>query len=481
VSAAGGEPFDDDVCLGDQLIYVAVPVGERLVEHGGSFPHALRPLWCARKRRIVVDEMRIQVAVHGVEIACAEQFLDEVVDELLVASEAIGSHGQIVRLVGPGDYPRKLGFPGPSGDGTLFVMPRRARARQAEHDIIRHCHRGVDALTVQHQVLRLLRVLMPIDAAFFATADPETLLFTGARTEEPLDAVTSLFLDNEFGCDDVNKFTSLAASAEHVASLDGATGRDRRSSVRYRDIMRPLGLGDELRAALVVGSQCWGYLCLHRAEHRLGFTPSEAALLARLGPHIAHALRQAVLLGGAPVTPDDHGPGVVLLADDLSVVAITPEAEHLLSLIHNSGTVELPLPVAVHTVAARLRALERGTAPSTALPSTRVRTAAGHWLTVHASRLQGPPGDARIAVIVEPTATRATVPLMLAAHGLTTREAEVARLVLRGTSTRAIADALHISGHTVQDHLKSVFDKVGVRSRRDLVGRLLGPAGCDRG
>jgi DNA-binding CsgD family transcriptional regulator len=360
-------------------------------------------------------------------------------------------------------------------------MPRRARARQAEHDIIRHCHRGVDALTVQHQVLRLLRVLMPIDAAFFATADPETLLFTGARTEEPLDAVTSLFLDNEFGCDDVNKFTSLAASAEHVASLDGATGRDRRSSVRYRDIMRPLGLGDELRAALVVGSQCWGYLCLHRAEHRLGFTPSEAALLARLGPHIAHALRQAVLLGGAPVTPDDHGPGVVLLADDLSVVAITPEAEHLLSLIHNSGTVELPLPVAVHTVAATLRALERGTAPSTALPSTRVRTAAGHWLTVHASRLQGPPGDARIAVIVEPTATRATVPLMLAAHGLTTREAEVARLVLRGTSTRAIADALHISGHTVQDHLKSVFDKVGVRSRRDLVGRLLGPAGCDRG
>jgi DNA-binding CsgD family transcriptional regulator len=317
--------------------------------------------------------------------------------------------------------------------------------------------------------------MMPIDAAFFATCDPETLLFTDAYAEEPLGAATHLFLDNEFGSSDVNRFASLAISPAHAASLDGATHGDRFASERYRDIMRPLGLGDELRAALVTGADCWGYLCLHRAESPLGFTPSEAAAIRRLGPHIAHGLRQAVLLHAAPAAGTAHRPGVVLLADDLSVVASTPEAERLLALLDDPGSAGLALPVAVYAAAAATRAVGGGTAAAPdALPSTRVRTTGGRWLDVHASRLHGPPGEGRIAVVVEPAEPRATAPLLLAAHGLSPREVAVARLVLRGASTRTISDTLHITKHTVQDHVTAIFDKVGVRSRRDLVGRLLG-------
>jgi DNA-binding CsgD family transcriptional regulator len=90
--------------------------------------------------------------------------------------------------------------------------------------------------------------------------------------------------------------------------------------------------------------------------------------------------------------------------------------------------------------------------------------------------LQGAAGADRISVVIRPAEAGDTVPLLLSAHGLSPRESEIARLVLRGASTAAISDALHISGLTVQDHLKSVFDKIGVRSRRDLVGRLLGQA-----
>jgi DNA-binding CsgD family transcriptional regulator len=349
---------------------------------------------------------------------------------------------------------------------------RVGRAERAERAVVRACHRGLDAGSLREAVLTLLRTVMPVDAAFVATADPETLLFTSAYAETPLDTATAAFLDNEFGARDVNRFASLATSRRHVAWLDDATRNDRFASPRYRDIMRPLGLGDELRAALVVDGRCWGYLCLHRQDGRLGFTGQEAAAIGRLGPHIAAGLRQALLLQ-APTTGDPAAPGVVLLTEDLSVLAVTAQAEYLLSLVANPSPQQLPLPVAVYTVATALTALERGILHDGAQPTTRIPTVTGPWLSLHASRLRAQRGEGPIAVVVERAQAQATAPLLLSAHGLTVREADVARLVLRGLSTTAIADTLHISTNTVQDHLKAVFDKTGVHSRRDLVGRFL--------
>ncbi len=51
------------------------------------------------------------------------------------------------------------------------------------------------------------------------------------------------------------------------------------------------------------------------------------------------------------------------------------------------------------------------------------------------------------------------------------RELEVLKGIVEGLKDRDIADALHISEHTVRSHVKSVYRKLGVSSRSQAVAR----------
>ena len=44
--------------------------------------------------------------------------------------------------------------------------------------------------------------------------------------------------------------------------------------------------------------------------------------------------------------------------------------------------------------------------------------------------------------------------------------------MLLGRTTPEVSAALFVSPHTVQDHLKAIFEKVGVHSRKEFVGHI---------
>ena len=348
--------------------------------------------------------------------------------------------------------------------------------RDRVQGVVHACYSaGGDVGSVRARLLYALRRVVPFDAAFMACVDPDTLLFTTAFAEEPLADAGPLFLDNEFSVEtDVNRFVDLARLRHPVASLDEVTKGERAVSARWREIMGPLGLGDELRVALRVDGTVWGVLCLHRCGSN-SFSAADMAVLRRVAPHAGEALRRVA--AAAVSVPAGISPmpleAVVLVADDV-VVAIGGAVEDI-----DGGPLVVggPLPLPLAGVVRRLGSIEAGTRGLDAAPAAiRITTTRGALVAVHAARLRDASGNGPIALTFAPAAPTERSSLFLAAHGLTPAQRRVAELVLQGRTTGQIVVELRISAHTVQDHLKVVFDKVGVRSRRDLVSALMYPS-----
>ena len=337
-------------------------------------------------------------------------------------------------------------------------MPRAAR------ELVALSQRGVDPTALRESIVGPLQRLVGAGPVFVASADPTTWLFTGATSRDVPAPAQPLFLANEFGQDDVTKFRHLATSRSPVGSLfQGTDGRPAASS-RWRDVIEPLGWGDELRVALRVDGRTWGFLCLHRESGDEAFTKADVERLAPVLPHLAAGFRRTSLASRTPSSATTPlGPGVVLLDDEGNLVSATGSAAAWLHDLQPMPAAELPL--AILGLAAQVRSGDDTSV-------LRLRSGRGGWVALHGGLLDGP-GPARVAVVMEAAGVELTLPMLSATVGLTPREVDVTAAVLRGESTRTIATRLHISEYTVQTHLKSIFDKTGVRSRRELVGCVL--------
>jgi DNA-binding CsgD family transcriptional regulator len=356
------------------------------------------------------------------------------------------------------------------------VHDARAAAR-ARQDIVRLAHTRADSFTLRQAVAERMRRWVDFDAYCWWTTDPATMFLTTSVAEwERFPSASCLQIHrNEYLEQDFNKFRDLARAKEPAALLARATEGHPERSNRYQQLMWPDRMTAELRSAQTVDGACWGALALYRAADRPGFDEHDVRLLADLAPHLAHGLRTALLADAIEGAAGPDTSGLIILGAEGRVAAVTAGAARWLRHLRDAVGGRLPehrLSDAIYAVASVARGLNEGPGPAR-LPRARVRVETGEWLLVHAARLERD-GDAtdEVAVMIEQASPTQIAPVLVRAYGLSQRETDVVKAVLHGLSTEEIARSLHLSPYTVQDYLKSVFHKVGVSSRRELVAHV---------
>lgn len=362
--------------------------------------------------------------------------------------------------------------------GTNLTSMREERTIS---EIRRLSQAGLEAPQLLQRVGRALYRCVPFTFYSAATIDPASSLITHAFSEQ---------LDGKEGARPVNpkwfeqfyfeelygKTIELARRGTFATTIEAETDGHLEQSLCYRESMRPAGIEHKAHA-IFVDRNLWGDMELYRGAGSPSFSPREVEIVRRIAPDVGAGLKFAALRSRAMSdVVDDTTPGVLVI-DPKGHVSATPAAAMLLADLddlHPLWRDGAHLPTAVHVLLGALqrsREAKPGDAP--VVPRLRARGRSGRWLALHAAHSEAT--DTRLAerlVVIAPAPAQELVWLGMTAYGLSGREEEVVKLVVAGLSTKQISERLFIAEHTVQRHLSNIFEKVGVRSRRDLVKQL---------
>lgn len=368
------------------------------------------------------------------------------------------------------------GMCAPAASPDTADMARGLTCERVRQDVDVVARAGLDLENFLAEAIESVRRAVPWASACLATHDPGTHMLTSARKYGHLREMNSH--DHEFGLIEYGTveptaFTELALAPVPAAGVhlihDGEIERSGRMS---RFMVPNFGFGDEARMVFRDGEQTWGAMALFRGSDDHTFAPEDIEFLASLSAQFARGVRTGMLtrLADAPAPQAATGPAVLIVGSDNQVAQMSLGAEvRVADLIGGVAAGDPMGPVAGLVGAARRYARGESTLP----PRARIRGASGMWLVVHASPLSSfGDRDGDVVVTIEEARPPEIVTLVVAAFGLTQRERDVTQLVLQGVDTKEIAATLHVSTYTVQDHLKSVFDKADVRSRRELISRI---------
>lgn len=238
----------------------------------------------------------------------------------------------------------------------------------------------------------------------------------------------------------------------------------------YRHFFGQLEIEDQIAFGLPGPPGLVLGVAINRPER--GFSARDRSFLGFVSPHVGRAyvvarararVRAALASAELQLSPAS---AVVVLDAVGRPEAVSPVAERLSRAFFGQDLEvgrSLPGPLETHVARARRREPQESLKGELVVErdATRLRAC-------FVAGIAGEPDSLLLDAEANPLARGRIKSL-----GLTDREAEVVRLLAAGRANAEIAAELGISARTVQRHLENVYDKLEVRNRAGVLGRLL--------
>src|SRR5215210_7705348 len=234
---------------------------------------------------------------------------------------------------------------------------------------------GLDGPELLRRTAKALRRAVPFDAFCASTLDPATNLLTHGIAEgmdEGSGVEAGTFFDHVYFEEDLHQTRAMVREGRPVQLLSRSTGGKLDRSLRYRELLRPLGFAHELGSVFADGG-AWGGMDLIRGADVPDFTAREVALVRRIAPHVGAGLKAAALRSRADARRGNpEAPGVLNLDREGSIASLTPAAERWLGYLEDlhPGWRAGPTPIPVR-MGAGSRSTPPAPSPPTAAPAGR--------------------------------------------------------------------------------------------------------------
>jgi len=278
---------------------------------------------------------------------------------------------------------------------------------------------------------------------------------------------------------------TLFVSPQVVTRGHVISDRDFQKSDYYNEFLRPQSIHHQLIIYLRAGGETLGTLGLCRARDEKAFSRSDIAKGQLLASQLAGALQKAIFMSKVAnsseiinsICPDLPYKGVIVLNESLETVYTNREAEQTISSLTRdaSAAVEqaLSLPQELYDISENLfqRARKSGTSPDAKVDLKSEDT--GQLLSSNL-RIINRSQDSQLCLIyLRQGQSKEFLYQQLKKLGLSRRESEVASLICEGFENKQIGEKLFISEYTVQNHLKSIYEKLDVRNRTALARKVM--------